>query len=261
LHVVEEMISLSSLIKSQFTNKRENDKQPIAVQAISELLKEKYKENVDPEMSQQASYLLQTSKNEAEQIIKTALAEKSRIAEQIEQERNAWIREREQLFEQVRLEGYAEGLELGRQEALKQYQANIEEAQRIIDLANKDYDEKVQSSEETILALSIKLAEKVISTKLLESRENFLPLVKQALNEVKEYENIKIHVHPTSYELLLSQKEELNLLVTNDTDISIYANAELEVNACFIESAFGRIDVSVDTQLQQLKKQLIELLG
>ena len=261
MHVVEEMISLSSLIKSQFTNKKDNDKQPIAVQTIAELLNEKYKTNVEPEISQQASYLLQTSKKEAEQIIQSALAEKSKIAEQIVQERNAWIQEKEQLFEQVKLEGYAEGLELGRQEAWKQYQANIEESQRIINLAKKDYDEKVQSSEETILALSIKLAEKVISTKLLESRENFLPLVKQALNEVKEYENIKIYVHPTSYELLLSQKDELNLLVTNDTDISIYANAELEVNDCFIESAFGRIDISVDTQLQQLKKQLTELLS
>jgi flagellar assembly protein FliH len=42
--------------------------------------------------------------------------------------------------------------------------------------------------------------------------------------------------------------------------MNIYANAELNVNDCFIESAFGRIDISIDTQLQQLKKQLLQLL-
>jgi flagellar assembly protein FliH len=48
--------------------------------------------------------------------------------------------------------------------------------------------------------------------------------------------------------------------MTNDTDISIYASAELNVDDCYIESAFGRIDVSIDTQLKQLKNQLLQLL-
>jgi flagellar assembly protein FliH len=254
------MILLSRLIKSQYTYKNDNDKQPIAVQALQELLNEKYKNSNEPEISQQTSYIIQTAKEEAEKLIQSALAEKTGIVQQIDYERSAWEQERVQLFEQARQEGYAEGLELGRQEALRQYQAHIEESERIVDLAKKDYDETVQSAENTILALSIKLAEKVIGSKLHESPEIFLPLVKLGLNEVKEYENIKIHVHPSFYQLLLSQKDELQSLVTNNTDMNIYANAELNVNDCFIESAFGRIDISIDTQLQQLKKQLLQLL-
>jgi flagellar assembly protein FliH len=48
--------------------------------------------------------------------------------------------------------------------------------------------------------------------------------------------------------------------MTTDTDVSIYANAELNADDCYIESAFGRIDISIDTQLQQLKNQLLQLL-
>jgi flagellar assembly protein FliH len=254
------MILLSRLIKSQYTNKNDNVKQPIAVQTIQVLLKENYKNSQDPIASEQAAYIIQTAKAEADQIIQAALTDKKEILLHIDHERGAWEQERERLFEQVRQEGYAEGLELGRQEALRQYQSHIVESQRIVDLAMKDYNETIQSAEDAILSLSIKLAGKIIAAELNESPERFLPFVKQGLNEVKEYENIKIHVHPSYYELLLSQKDEIKSLVTNDTDINIYANAELNANDCYIESAFGRIDISVDTQLQQLKKQLLQLL-
>lgn len=58
----------------------------------------------------------------------------------------------------------------------------------------------------------------------------------------------------------VKSKNELKTLVTNDTDLYVYANAELNEQDCFIESAFGRIDLSIDTQLEQLKEQLLDLL-
>lgn len=252
------MILLSRLIKSQFTNQNE-EKKAIAVQSLQLLLHEQDNHD-DPELQRQASFILQKAKEEADQLIQEAQQESARIKQIIEMEMSAWEQEREQLIEQTRHEGYAEGLELGRQEALRQFQANIQESNRIIDLAKNDYDETIQSAEYAILDLSVKLAEKIMSATLSDSPDAFLPMVKKGLNEVKEYNHIKIHVHPSFYELVLNQKEELRTLVTNDTDFNIYANAELNEYDCFIESAFGRIDISIDTQLEQLKKQLIDLL-
>ncbi len=252
------MILLSRLIKSQFTN-HHDDKKTIAVQQLQLFMQDKVTQD-DPELLKESSYIIQTARVEAEKIIQSAHEESSRIKQQIDGERNEWHQEREQLVEQAMQEGHAEGLELGRQEALRQYHAHIEESKRMIDMAKHDYDEVIQSAENTILELSIKVAEKIISSKLVDSQENFLPLVKKGLLEVKEYENIKIHVHPCYYELVLSQKDELKTLVTNDTDLYVYANAELNEQDCFIESAFGRIDLSIDTQLEQLKKQLLDLL-
>jgi len=253
------MILLSRLIKSQYTN-HQKEKEKIVVQTIKTLLQEKMNEN-DPELVMKSSLIIQSAKDEADKIIQKAMEDSSIIQQQLEFEKNNWEQERDHFIEQARQEGYAEGLELGRQEALRQYQSTIEESNRIIDLAKNDYDEKIQSSENAILELSIKIAEKIISTKLTESPDHFLPLIKKGLSEVKEYEHIKIHVHPLFYELVLSQKDELRTLVTNDTDFNIYANAELNEHDCFIESAFGRIDISIDTQLEQLKKHLIDLLA
>ncbi len=253
------MILLSRLIKSQYTNHQEEGKK-IAVQTIHALLQDKLNEN-NLELVNQSTFIIQSAKNEAEQIINNAMEESSIIQKQIQVEKHNWQQEREHLIEQARQEGYAEGLELGRQEALRQYQSIVEESNKVIDLAKREYDEKVQSADNAILELSVKIAEKIIASTLSESPEHFLPLVKKGLNEVKEYEHIKIHVHPHFYEFVLHQKEELRALLTNDTDFNIYANAELNEHDCIIESAYGRIDISIDTQLEQLKKQLIELLG
>ncbi|WP_226528284.1 flagellar assembly protein FliH [Metabacillus niabensis] len=250
---------MSRLIKSQYTNHHEERKK-IAVQTIHTLLQDKLNEN-NPEILKEASFIIQSAKNDADQMIQKAMEESSIIQQQIQFEKSNWDQEHEQLIEQAKQEGYAEGLELGRQEALRQYQSTIEESNQIIELSKRDYDEKIQSAENAILELSIKIAEKIIAAKLFESPNHFLPLVKKGLNEVKEYEHIKIHVHPLYYEFVLSQKDELRTLVTNDTDFYIYANAELNEHDCFIESAFGRIDVSIDTQLEQLKRKLLDLLG
>ncbi|TXC91960.1 flagellar assembly protein FliH [Metabacillus litoralis] len=254
------MILLSRLIKSHFTRNTQDGRQ-ISVQTLQDILSDKYKDVHDPEVSLQTSLIIQSANEEANRILKEAIEEKTRIMEQISHEKSSWEVEREQIYELTRQEGYAEGIELGRQESLKQYESIIFESQRIVDLAKSEYDEKIQMSENEILSLAIKVAEKVLNSTLVNDPESFLPIVKKALLEVKDYENIKIHIHPAYYEFVISRKNEIQALVTNSTDINIYANAELNETDCFIESAYGRIDISIDTQLDQLKKQLIEFLN
>ncbi|WP_264191374.1 flagellar assembly protein FliH [Metabacillus litoralis] len=250
---------MSRLIKSHFTNNNQDGRQ-ISVQTLQDILNDKFKEVNDPELSLQSSLIIQSANEEAKRLVQEAVDEKTRILDEIHLEKSSWEQERERIYEVARQEGYAEGLELGRQESLRQYESLIIESQRIVDIARNDYDEKIQSAENEIVFLAIKVAEKVLNTIIESSPESFLPIVKKGLLEVKEYDHIKIHVHPAFYELLINQKNELQAIVTNDTDINVYADAELKEYDCFIESAYGRIDLSIDTQLEQLKKQLIELL-
>ncbi|MDQ0230535.1 flagellar assembly protein FliH [Metabacillus malikii] len=253
---------MSRLIKSQFAFKDEEKKQTISVLPTEKLFLQKFNdaEQIDPEIAKQNNYLIETAKKEAEQIIASAQTEYQTILNNLEEERSNWHLEREQMLEQARQEGYAEGLELGRRDAITQFEDLISESQRIVELSKREFDEKIQAAESVILSLAINIAEKVIAQKIDDSADNFLSLVKQGLQEVKDYKNIKIFVHPALYEFVLSQKNELEQLLTNDTDLSFYANVELEEDACYIESSFGRIDVSVDTQLQQLKQQLLQIL-
>ena len=74
-----------------------------------------------------------------------------------------------------------------------------------------------------ILELAIKVAEKIIETKIEEQSKTFLPIVKRQLKKQKIIAEIQLHVHPVHYEDLLEQKEELRRpIFTKDTDLFIY---------------------------------------
>lgn len=258
--VVEGMISLSRLIKSRFTNDQE--KKEIKIQTINLFAaEEENSEEIGQEFSYRAAQLIESAQHQAEEMIGSAQNQLAEIRQQIEEEQALWNEQRELLIEEAKREGYAEGMEIGRTEALAEHQGLIDHAKGIIERSEKDYIEKIESSEETILQLSVKIAEKIILSQLSEDPVIFVNIVKQVLKEVKEYENIKIHVHPLNYELVLNQKNELMSILTSETDLYIYANDEVEENGCYIESPYGRIDASIDTQLFELKQQLIELLG
>ncbi|WP_378932149.1 flagellar assembly protein FliH [Metabacillus herbersteinensis] len=250
---------MSRLIKSQFTNRNDREKFSISVNTVRDLLEDSI-ETVDPSVSLRAQKVIHNAENEAKELIQRSHQQLDEVLRSIDQERAAWQEERELIIEQAKQEGYAEGLELGRQEAERMHVEFIEESRKIVTLAKQDYEDKVQSAEETILTLSVKLAEKILASEIDQSQERFTEIIKKALKEVKEYVDIKIHVHPINYQLLLSQKTELTLLITNESDLLIYADEEMDEKSCYIESPFGRIDASIDTQLQQLKDQLLLIL-
>lgn len=77
---------------------------------------------------------------------------------------------------------------------------------------------------------------------------------------MREQSEVKVYVHPFYYEMLVQQKDELRAVFNQPTDIFIYPDEQLTENGCVIETPFGRIDASVDTQLQQIKQQLLERL-
>lgn len=127
-------------------------------------------------------------------------------------------------------------------------------------MLKKEYEMNVQRSEKLMLDIAVKAAEKIISQKLEEDEQAFLGMVQQALKDMPEQKELQIHVHPVHYSLVVSQKEEIDAMFPIDTLCYIYPNEKLEEDGCYIETSQGRIEVGLDSQLQQLRKQLFELL-
>ena len=129
----------------------------------------------------------------------------------------------------------------------------------MITAAKNDYHSYLESSERTILELALKIASKIVAIKI-EDDQYFLSLVKKAVKEVRNFSETQIHVHPNQYEFLLSKKEELLSIFTQDTNLVIYPDSDLSEGCCLIESPSGRIDAGIDTQLTEIKNALIESL-
>ena len=248
------MISLSNIIKQRLSSIPDKKRRTISLKEVklpesgADLL-----ETPDPE------HLINQAHQEASKIYEKANVELEHVRRQIEEERKAWDREREALIEQAEKEGFEAGFELGKAEAEQAYASQLEHANAIVKTARQDYEEKIERSAEEIIALAVSLAKKVWNQKP-DDKEAFKDLVKQVLSEMKEFDEISIYVDPEYYIEVQSHKKELEELLQYGAHLAIYADEKAAKGTCYIETAFGRIDAGIDTQLQQLKQKRLDTL-
>lgn len=179
---------------------------------------------------------------------------------EIVKEKELWEKQKEKLIKKAHDKGYQDGLSIGKQEGLRQYNDLINQANEIIKRATKDYHNTIEESEEMIIGLAIYTAEKVLEQKINGDPEQFLSIVSTAIKEIKDQSTISIYLHPNNYEFVVQQKDELVETLDGDTKLSIYIDQELNENDCIIEHPFGQIDASVDTQLNQIRSALVEFV-
>ncbi|MED1741818.1 flagellar assembly protein FliH [Bacillus swezeyi] len=248
------MISLSNIIKQRSSSMPEKKRRTISLREIK--LPES---EADFSAEQDPEFLLKSAQQEAGKIYEKANAELEQSRRQIEEEKSSWETEREALIEQAKKEGFEAGFELGKNEARKTYESYLEDANTIVRTARRDYEEKIEQSAEEIVTLAVSLAKKVWGQKS-DDNAAFMTLVKQVLSEMKEFDDISIYVDPDYYTEVQSHKNELEALLQYGSHIAIYADDKAAKGTCYVETAFGRIDAGIDTQLQQLKQKLISLL-
>lgn len=248
--MVEETISLSSI--------QHETKKIIQLKPIKKLLIE---QNLDFESELQMDLQrIQEAKDELNSIYKQKEKLILETENKIEQAKKEWVEERNLLVEQAKEEGFQAGFEQGRLESLEQFNQLIEQANSIILASKKDYQVTVEKSEETILALAVQVAKKIMKQELKEQPESFLSIVKEAITSIKDQRELAIYLHPDNYEDVLSQKNELERVVDSKAEVSLLINNSLEVGSCVIEYPFGKIDASIDTQLHQIKQVLHEIV-
>ncbi|KGX88449.1 hypothetical protein N784_07220 [Pontibacillus litoralis JSM 072002] len=202
---------------------------------------------------QEAEMALQHAKQKAAQLIKQA-------NEQIEQNKAEWEKQKQAYQQEAYQDGYQQGFEFGKQEAESTFASLLEQGHQIVHLAEHDYAKRIEESEDTILALGIEASSKILHSILDAHPDQFLPIVKALVEEVKEQERIAIYVHPDQYGHLVKQKEELNMMIDHKQALSIYPKNNLDQHQCYVESPFGRVDASVDSQLTELRSKLFQLL-
>ncbi|MFT4413561.1 flagellar assembly protein FliH [Fredinandcohnia humi] len=250
---------MSNIIKSNAAKSNDVTKRVIELKMLRALGNEPVaEETVDPHLV--AQKIIEDAKKQAAQIVQAANTELSLVRQQVQREQSVWEAERQELYNKTTEEGFESGIREGREAGYAEYKDLLAEAKQIINASKKDFDVYLESAEEVILKLAIKVAEKVIGIHLANEPNDFIHLVKHAVKEVKEHSDISIHVSPHYYQFVVGQKEELIATLGRETDIFIYPQEDLANTDCVIESSFGKINASVDSQLTELKEKLLSLL-
>lgn len=222
-------------------------------------VKEDFSLKKDSETEEETSkQIIEEALLEADKIKRKAKSETDALFAEVQQAKEEWEQERVRLVNQAREEGYHAGWEQGESKGYSEYKEKLLQVEQIIQSAKKDYHTYLEASENTILDLAVRIAEKIVHQKIEDDQGFFTSLVKKAVREVKEFQDVEIHVNPENYEYLLSKKEELLAVFTHNTNLFIYPDSDLPEGSCLLESPYGRIDASIDTQLAEIKRRLTE---
>ncbi|MBU5259970.1 flagellar assembly protein FliH [Bacillus pumilus] len=248
---------MSRIIKHETSVIPEQGRQTIPLQQV-EFKKEHHEEELVNE-TEASQLVLSDAEDQASRIVEQANSELEKTMAEINQRRAAFEEERMQLIEEAKQAGYQDGFQKGETDANMQYQSILDQANGIVSLAKQDYEEKIESSAEKIVELAFELAKRVWYS-AEDTKDQFLALVKQVISEVKEYDDISIYVDPEHYDHVMEYKDELIRILQKDTHLAIYSDEKAPKGTCYVETSFGKVEASVDTQMNQLKEKLLEVI-
>ncbi|WP_162880742.1 flagellar assembly protein FliH [Paraliobacillus sediminis] len=176
----------------------------------------------------------------------------------IKNEEKNWQEEKQRWIEEAKQIGYQDGFQVGKEESLKEYQALLDQAQEIIKLAEEEAQIILSRSEPTILRLGIAAASKIVQHKLVES-DAYVEITKKVLKEVLDQPSIRIFSNPRDFQTLQKYESELRLIIDTKADLIFYPDESLSEGDCIVETPFGKIDASVDSQLETLRHALLDI--
>ncbi len=172
----------------------------------------------------------------------------------------AWEQEKTALQQQAYDEGFQVGYEEGRSKSISDMSESVKIANEVTIQSKENALKYLDEQERNILEIAMRTAERILGKTLEENEEAFLSIVKRGLKEAREMKEIKLYISVSQFELVSSNRAELASIFPPDVPFLIFANDDFDTNDCIIETNQGRIVVSVDEQLNELKEKLVEML-
>ncbi|QSQ18679.1 flagellar assembly protein FliH [Pyxidicoccus parkwayensis] len=175
------------------------------------------------------------AKQGAQAIIEEAHREKERILAEAQ-------REREELLAKTR--------DQGRQEGLAQ-------ATEIVLRAKMQAGEILGSYEKDVIALSLRMAEKIIGRSLEKDPDLMVELCASAIDNLRSARSMVLRVHPKTAAVLRAKKPVLMELIGRAVDLAIKEDPEVAPVGCIVQTEFGTVDAQLPTQLEMLQNVLL----
>ncbi|MFC3746291.1 FliH/SctL family protein [Paenibacillus sp. GCM10012306] len=219
------------------------------------------------EAEQARKQMLKDAKEFAEGQVRDASLEAESIVEAAQAEAEEWWRQRreqdEHLVEAVKSEafqqGYQEGVQRAEEEMQRKLAEMMEEARAVLQEAYKARDVIIQEAEPFLVELSCDIAEKIVDKQLTLEPQFAMELIRKNLARKREQGLISLCVSPAQFAFVNAAREELALAVDSQAELQILPDSTVKDQGCVIRSSFGSIDARIDTQLSEIKKELVRI--
>ncbi|MBO4780265.1 MAG: flagellar assembly protein FliH, partial [Selenomonadaceae bacterium] len=116
--------------------------------------------------------------------------------------------------------------------------------------------------EDEIVKVLMMAIDKILPQHFLDVPQVILPVVREAIRHVRDQKEVKVHVEPDSYDLILMARSEFQSMLTDGTAIlEIVSDDALKPGDCVIETPNGDVDARLSTQLNLMKSAIQSVLN
>ncbi len=174
------------------------------------------------------------------------------------------------ILDQAQREGHEEGVKQGKidgEVAIRKELKNIidqanEKAQKTLQIAKEQTADYFIKAEDDIVAIVMMAIEKILPQHFLDVPQVVLPVVREAIKYVRDQKEIKVHVEPNSYELVLMARPEFQSMLTDGTAVlEVVSDDTLNPGDCVIETPNGGVDARLLTQIELMKNAIQSVLN
>ncbi|MGC2194485.1 MAG: type III secretion system stator protein SctL [Terriglobales bacterium] len=172
---------------------------------------------------------------DARDVVALAQERAKQIIEEAERQRDA-------IREQARQDGSTQGLA---------------EWNGILARAVQRSEELTKTWEETMLRLSVRVAEKIVGEQLRLHPDTIVEIVREVLKNIRPGKHLSIQVNQAEAHQARARIDRLKEALGGSSEIEIVASASVPAGGCVIESELGIIDARLETQLKCLEDVLV----
>lgn len=150
--------------------------------------------------------------------------------------------------------GLKEGKELAERGLINVFRALRASSETIHNLRDKIFRE----TEDEIIGLVMLVARKVIIQEIIQDRSILAGVVQNALAGLSAREEITVRINPDDYLLVTSGRDELLRKELLNERLLLKPDPSVSAGFCLVDTDMGTIDASLDGQLNQIFRSLLE---
>lgn len=200
-----------------------------------------------------ADGIVEAARKEADEIVARAHGEVEKIrAEAYDEAQSIKKQAREEGYQ----EGYREGIAAARNEC-EEKKAELEKQMRESAAGLKEKEKAlVTTTERKMVELLCQLIPAITGVAIDNQKDVLFYMINAAMRDLDNSKHFVIKVSGDDYEELAERKNEIYGALNPNIDLEIFEDAKLLPMQCLIETDNGIVDLSLDVQLDNLKKAL-----
>lgn len=210
-------------------------------------------EEASEKMQERAEEVVKSAKNEADEIV-------TRAHEEVEKLRAEAYVEAENIRNQAKEEGYQAGYREGFDAAKNECEEKKAELERQIQESAVRLREKeeilIQTTEHKMVDLLCQLIPTITGVVIENQKDVLFYMINAAMRDLDNSRHFVVKVSSDDYEEVSERKEEIYGAMNPNIDLEVFEDAKLSPMQCLIETDNGMVDISLDVQLDNLKKAL-----